>query len=146
MERVLGVAYFAVARPVERDMEALCRAAWEEVEPLRFETFAVRAKRSDKSFPHTTMEIEKAVGQLPARPAARRGARGARAIERSRRDLPHRNHAGAAAGVRAEDSGDGRIACEHRGAHDVPAFGRIRFGGRGLSHDEARRALSFVHF
>ena len=52
VERVLGVAYYAVARPVERNMEAICRAAWEEVEPLRFSTFAVRVKRSDKTFPH----------------------------------------------------------------------------------------------
>ena len=63
IERVLGVANYAVARPVERDMEALCRAAWDEVEPLKFGTFAVRAKRSDKSFPHGTIEIEKVVGR-----------------------------------------------------------------------------------
>ncbi|MGA3293574.1 MAG: tRNA uracil 4-sulfurtransferase ThiI [Candidatus Acidiferrales bacterium] len=63
IERVFGVAYYAVARPVERDMEALCREAWEEVEPLRFSSFAVRAKRSDKTFPHSTMEIESAVGR-----------------------------------------------------------------------------------
>jgi tRNA uracil 4-sulfurtransferase len=63
VERVLGIANYAVARPVERDMEALCRAAWEEVEPLKFGTFAVRAKRSDKSFPHRTSEIENVVGR-----------------------------------------------------------------------------------
>ncbi|HXX20412.1 MAG TPA: tRNA uracil 4-sulfurtransferase ThiI [Candidatus Acidoferrum sp.] len=63
VERVLGIAYYAVAHPVERDMEALCRAAWEEIEPLPFGTFAVRAKRSDKSFPHRTIEIETAVGR-----------------------------------------------------------------------------------
>jgi len=63
IERVLGVANFAVARPVERDMGALCRAAWEEIEPLKFGTFAVRAKRSDKSFPHGTIEIETVVGR-----------------------------------------------------------------------------------
>lgn len=63
VERVLGIAYYAVARPVERTMEALCRASWEEVSPLRFATFAVRAKRSDKSFPHTTKEIETIVGR-----------------------------------------------------------------------------------
>lgn len=61
--RVFGIAYYAVARPVERDMQALCRAAWEEIEPLRFATFAVRVKRSDKTFPHTTMETESAVGR-----------------------------------------------------------------------------------
>lgn len=63
IDRVAGVAYYAVARPVERSMDALCQAAWEEVEPLRFGTFAVRARRSDKSFPHGTMEIEAAVGR-----------------------------------------------------------------------------------
>ena len=63
IERVLGIAYYAVARAVERDMDALCRACWEEVGPLSFRTFAVRAKRSDKSFPQTTMEIEAIVGR-----------------------------------------------------------------------------------
>jgi len=65
--RVFGVAYYAVARPVERDadakLQALCRAAWEEVEPLRFATFAVRAKRSDKTFPLHAAEIETIVGR-----------------------------------------------------------------------------------
>jgi thiamine biosynthesis protein ThiI len=63
IERVMGIAFYAVARHVERNMEALCEAAWEEVKPLRFGTFAVRAKRSDKTFPHTAMEIESAVGR-----------------------------------------------------------------------------------
>jgi thiamine biosynthesis protein ThiI len=63
VERVFGVAYYAVARPVERNMEALCDAAWSEIEPLRFASFAVRAKRSDKTFPHSTMEIESTVGR-----------------------------------------------------------------------------------
>src|SRR5580704_17702606 len=56
VERVLGIANYAVARRVERTIEAICQAAWEEVEPMRFGTFAVRAQRSDKSFPHPTME------------------------------------------------------------------------------------------
>jgi len=63
VERVLGVAYYAVARPVERDLDAICRAAWVEIESLPFTTFAVRAKRSDKTFPHTAMQIESAVGR-----------------------------------------------------------------------------------
>ena len=63
VERVLGIAFYAVARPVERDMESLCRAAWEEIEPLKFSNFAVRAKRSDKTFPHPTMEIASVVGR-----------------------------------------------------------------------------------
>ena len=46
VERVLGIANYAVARLAERNLEALCCAAWEEIEPLRFSTFAVRARRS----------------------------------------------------------------------------------------------------
>jgi thiamine biosynthesis protein ThiI len=64
VERVFGVAYYAIARPVERDMDALCRGAWDEIEPLRFDGFAVRARRSDKTFPHPTLEIERAVGRF----------------------------------------------------------------------------------
>lgn len=62
VERVLGIANYAIARPVERDIEAICRAAWQEVEPLQFSTFAVRAKRSDKSFTLNVTEIERYVG------------------------------------------------------------------------------------
>jgi thiamine biosynthesis protein ThiI len=63
VSRVLGIAFYAVARPVDRDMDALCRTAWEEIEPLQFSSFAVRAKRSDKSFPHTSMEIDATMGR-----------------------------------------------------------------------------------
>jgi tRNA uracil 4-sulfurtransferase len=63
VNRVLGIAFYAFAKPVERDMDALCRAAWEEVEPLKFSTFAVRAKRSDKSFAPTSIEIDTAIGR-----------------------------------------------------------------------------------
>ena len=63
VERVLGIAFYALARTVERSMEEICQAAWEEVEPLQFANFAVRAKRSDKSFPHTSLEVEAEVGR-----------------------------------------------------------------------------------
>jgi tRNA uracil 4-sulfurtransferase len=67
IERVFGVAFYAVARVVPRggqdDLAALQRAAWEEVRGENFSSFAVRAKRSDKSFPHHTSEIEISVGQ-----------------------------------------------------------------------------------
>jgi thiamine biosynthesis protein ThiI len=62
LERVFGIAYFALARPVERDIEAICRVAWEEIKGQEFASFAVRAKRSDKSFPLRTLDIERAVG------------------------------------------------------------------------------------
>jgi len=70
IERVFGVAFYAVAREVPRsgdgDLAALGRAAWEEVRGEKFSTFAVRAKRSDKSFPHRTSGIEISVGQYLA--------------------------------------------------------------------------------
>jgi thiamine biosynthesis protein ThiI len=62
MAKVFGVAYFAPARIVERDMAAIRQAAWEEIQPEQFATFAVRAKRSDKSFPFRSSEIERDVG------------------------------------------------------------------------------------
>ena len=64
IERVFGVAYYAVATPVERDLDALCRAAWTDLSGLEFESFAVRARRSDKTFPHSSMDIERAVGRF----------------------------------------------------------------------------------
>jgi len=62
LRRVSGISSFAVAQTVERDLDALCRAAWEEVAPEKFSSFAVRAKRSDKSFPHDVTVIERTVG------------------------------------------------------------------------------------
>ena len=63
LRRIFGVAYYAVVRPAERNLDAVCATAWGEVEPLKFASFAVRAKRSDKTFPHPSMEIENAVGR-----------------------------------------------------------------------------------
>jgi tRNA uracil 4-sulfurtransferase len=63
IKRVLGIAFYAVAQPVERSMEALCDAAWREMEPQQFPNFAVRVKRSDKSFPQSSLEVESAIGK-----------------------------------------------------------------------------------
>lgn len=63
IQHVAGVAYYAVAQPVERDLAALCNAAWREIEPLTFSTFCVRAKRSDKSFAYSSSEMERRVGK-----------------------------------------------------------------------------------
>jgi tRNA uracil 4-sulfurtransferase len=67
ISRVFGIAFFAVARVVprggENDLAALGEAAWEEIHGEKFSTFAVRAKRSDKSFPLRSLDIEVAVGQ-----------------------------------------------------------------------------------
>ena len=92
VDRVMGIAYYAVARAVERNMEAMCKAAWEEMEPLRFETFAVRAKRSDKTISaRRVMEMEVNGGTPPAGKIARAKSQRARAIERAGNDLPRGN-------------------------------------------------------
>jgi tRNA uracil 4-sulfurtransferase len=62
MGRVFGVINYGVGRQVEPKMDEITSAAWDELSPLAFRTFAVRAQRSDKSFPHNSMEIERAVG------------------------------------------------------------------------------------
>ena len=54
IQRVSGIAYYAVARPVEPDLTALSHAAWQEIESIDFTTFAVRAKRRDKRFAVTS--------------------------------------------------------------------------------------------
>jgi thiamine biosynthesis protein ThiI len=65
LQRVSGIVNFGVARIVpreDRSLEAVCAAAWEEARSAAFSTFAVRAKRSDKSFPSNSMAVEREVG------------------------------------------------------------------------------------
>ncbi len=62
LKRVPGIAFFAVAHDVDRNLDAISSAAWDEIRPLDFRSFAVRAKRSDKAFPHSSVAIEKHVG------------------------------------------------------------------------------------
>lgn len=146
IRRVSGVAYYAVARPVERDLAELCHAAWLEIEPLDFSTFAVRAKRSDKSFRHRSLEIERTVGQyiLDSLAAAGRHAR----VDLSRPNVTCRIEitAGPAlvyarklpgpGGLPANTAG--KMTCLLSGGFDsaVAAYHMIRRGAH----------LSFVHF
>jgi thiamine biosynthesis protein ThiI len=69
LKRVSGIAYLAAARAVEWSpyasgdpLATLREAAWEETREEEFSTFAVRAKRSDKRFPHAAMTVEREVG------------------------------------------------------------------------------------
>ncbi len=146
IERVLGIAYYAVARPVERSLEALCREAWEEIAPLPFATFAVRAKRSDKSFPHTVTEIETAVGRHLLDQLRAQG----RDVRVQLRDpeltcrieitpgplLVYARKIPGAGGLPANTAG--RMTCLLSGGYDsaVAAYQMMRRGGH----------LSFVHF
>jgi tRNA uracil 4-sulfurtransferase len=59
---VFGVANFSRVHEAPRDLDALARAALEAVRPLSFASFRVSSKRSDKSFPQNSVEIDRAVG------------------------------------------------------------------------------------
>jgi thiamine biosynthesis protein ThiI len=63
LKRVFGVVYFAVARRVAAEREMLFEAARQEVLGRQFESFAVRAKRGDKTFPMRSSEIERELGR-----------------------------------------------------------------------------------
>jgi thiamine biosynthesis protein ThiI len=73
LERVFGISYLGVARVVDRrsleksteagdPLAPIRDAGWEEIRSERFSTFAVRATRSDKSFPLNAMALERAIG------------------------------------------------------------------------------------
>jgi thiamine biosynthesis protein ThiI len=68
LTRVSGISHLAVARVLRRPslgddpLQALREAAWQEICHEHFATFAVRARRSDKSFPLNAMAIEREVG------------------------------------------------------------------------------------
>jgi thiamine biosynthesis protein ThiI len=62
MAWVPGVVYFAEAWKSPATLEALEAKAWALVESRTFESFRVDARRSDKRFPHTSVEINQRVG------------------------------------------------------------------------------------
>jgi thiamine biosynthesis protein ThiI len=63
LKRVFGIVYFAVTRRVPAEKEAIFAAAREEVLGREFASFAVRARRSDKTFPMRSSEIERELGR-----------------------------------------------------------------------------------
>jgi thiamine biosynthesis protein ThiI len=74
LARVSGISHLGVARVINRPaggrsadaqddpLEPIRSAAWEEVRTEQFPTFAVRARRSDKSFPLNAMALEREIG------------------------------------------------------------------------------------
>jgi tRNA uracil 4-sulfurtransferase len=73
LAHIFGISYLGVARVIDRhtlaraaaagDLLAPIRdAAWEEIRTENFSTFAVRATRTDKSFPLNAMALERSIG------------------------------------------------------------------------------------
>jgi thiamine biosynthesis protein ThiI len=59
---VFGIAYFAEARVLPQDIETIQRQAWELIKPSTFSSFRIQAKRGEKAFPLTSVEINERVG------------------------------------------------------------------------------------
>ena len=147
LRRVFGVAYFAVTRPAEKKIEAIVAAAVEEVVPRPFDSFAVRARRDDKTFPLRSSEVERFVGGVLLARLREAGHSGAR-VNLGRPGLTcHIEIARAGALIYSEKlrgpggmpaNTAGRLSCMLSGGFDS-AVAAYKVMKRGVH-------LSFVHF
>jgi tRNA uracil 4-sulfurtransferase len=69
LSRVSGISHLGIARVIDRrsftntePLATIRTSAWQEVRSGQFSTFAVRARRSDESFPVPALTIEREVG------------------------------------------------------------------------------------
>jgi len=62
LAKVFGIAYFAEAWTCAQAVEEMQRKAWDLIEAHSFNSFRIEARRSDKRFPHTSVEINQRVG------------------------------------------------------------------------------------
>ncbi len=64
VRRIFGVAYYSVATEAPRDLESVEQTAWTQLAPQSFRTFAVRARRADKTLPFRSGDVERRVGRF----------------------------------------------------------------------------------
>ena len=62
LARIFGIAYFAEAWASTLALDDIEKDAWSLIEGRRFASFRIEARRSDKRFPHTSVEINQRVG------------------------------------------------------------------------------------
>ena len=62
LSRVFGIAYFGEAWASPQAVENLETNAWTLIEGRAFKSFRIDTRRGDKSFPHTSVEINQRVG------------------------------------------------------------------------------------
>jgi tRNA uracil 4-sulfurtransferase len=60
--KVFGVAYFAESWTCPQSVEEMETQAWSLIHPRSFNSFRIEARRADKRFPHTSVEINQRVG------------------------------------------------------------------------------------
>lgn len=62
LARVFGIAYFAEAWASSKAVEEMEKKAWSLIEGRIFKSFRIEARRADKRFPQTSVEINQLVG------------------------------------------------------------------------------------
>ena len=62
LDATFGLANFAPAHYVSSDLDTMTAAICDTVQGLTFHTFRVTTKRADKSYPLTSMEVDRHVG------------------------------------------------------------------------------------
>ena len=62
LRRVFGIAYFGEAWASPQAVENLETNAWALIDGRSFKSFRIDARRADKTFPHTSVEINQRVG------------------------------------------------------------------------------------
>ena len=73
LQKVGGVAYLAVARETEPTMEAIVQAGTSLMAGVAFRTFRVRARRSVKTYPFRSRDVERTLGRAIEEQAAAAG-------------------------------------------------------------------------
>ena len=61
---IAGIANFSEAVRVPKDIEFFRETAWAVAQKATFESFRITTKRGDKSFPMTSEEVNRDVGQI----------------------------------------------------------------------------------
>ena len=62
LQQVMGIAYFELACPTERDMTAIKATALQQIQGRTYESLKVETRRTDKTFPLTSPQISAEVG------------------------------------------------------------------------------------
>ena len=63
LQTVFGVAYVAPAVLCPGDIDAIRESAWDLLKDRKFQTFKIDARRSEKTYPMTSMEVNADIGE-----------------------------------------------------------------------------------
>jgi len=72
LQKVFGLVSASPAWQVEQDLDAIGATAWSLIQNLEFESFCVRARRSDKNFPLNSQQMNERLGAFLVQKSGRR--------------------------------------------------------------------------